>query len=38
MSFDVAADAYDRYMGTYSLLLAPQLADFAGVRSGSAGA
>ena len=34
MSFDVAADAYDRYMGKYSFLLAPQLADFAGVRSG----
>jgi len=34
MSFDVAADAYDRYMGRYSRLLAPQLADFAGVRSG----
>ena len=34
MSFDVAADAYDRYMGKYSRLLSPQLADFAGVRSG----
>jgi SAM-dependent methyltransferase len=34
MSFDVAADAYDRYMGKYSLLLSPQLADFAGVRYG----
>lgn len=34
MSFEVAADAYDRYMGKYSLLLSPQLADFAGVRSG----
>jgi SAM-dependent methyltransferase len=34
MSFDVAADAYDRYMGRYSVLLAPQLADFAGLRSG----
>ncbi len=34
MSFDVAADAYDRYMGKYSVLLAPQLSDFAGVRSG----
>ena len=30
----MAADAYDRYMGKYSLLLSPQLADFAGVRSG----
>jgi SAM-dependent methyltransferase len=34
MSFDVAAAAYDRFMGRYSLLLSPQLADFAGVRSG----
>jgi SAM-dependent methyltransferase len=34
MSFDVAADAYDRYMGKYSLPLSPQLADFAGVRHG----
>ena len=34
MSFDVAADDYDRYMGRYSRLLSPQLADFAGVRSG----
>lgn len=34
MSFDVAADAYDRYMGRYSILLSPQLADFAGVRFG----
>jgi SAM-dependent methyltransferase len=34
VSFDVAADAYDRYMGRYSRLLSPQLADFAGVRSG----
>ena len=33
MSFDVAAYAYDRFMGRYSLLLSPQLADFAGVRS-----
>ena len=30
----MAADAYDRYMGKYSVLLSPQLADFAGVRSG----
>ncbi len=30
----MAADAYDRFMGKYSLLLSPQLADFAGVRSG----
>jgi hypothetical protein len=34
VSFDVAADAYDRYMGKYSLLLSPQLAGFAGVGSG----
>ena len=34
MSFDVPADAYDRFMGRYSLLLAPQLADLAGVRAG----
>ena len=34
MSFDVAADSYDRYMGRYSVQLSPQLADFAGVRSG----
>jgi len=30
----VAADAYDRFMGRYSRLLSPQLADFARVRSG----
>jgi SAM-dependent methyltransferase len=34
VSFDVAAEAYDRFMGRYSLLLAPQLADLAGVRRG----
>jgi SAM-dependent methyltransferase len=34
MSFNVAADAYDRFMGRYSRLLSPQLADFAGVRAG----
>lgn len=34
MSFDVAADAYDRFMGRYSVLLSPQLADFASVRAG----
>jgi SAM-dependent methyltransferase len=34
VSFDVAAEAYDRFMGRYSLLLAPQLADLAGVRAG----
>jgi SAM-dependent methyltransferase len=34
MSFTVDADAYDRFMGRYSVLLAPQLADLAGVRDG----
>ncbi len=34
MSFDVAAEAYDRFMGRYSLLLSPQLADLAGVSRG----
>src|SRR5262245_30778005 len=34
MSFEVAADAYDQYMGRYSAPLAPQLVDFAGVRRG----
>ena len=34
MTFDVAAEAYDRFMGRYSVLLAPQLADFGGVRAG----
>ena len=34
MSFDVAADAYDRFMGRYSQLLSRQLADLAGVRRG----
>ena len=34
MSFAVAADAYDRFMGRYSALLAAQMADFAGVGSG----
>lgn len=29
----MAAEAYDRFMGRYSRLLSPQLADFAGVRS-----
>jgi SAM-dependent methyltransferase len=32
--FNVAADAYDRYMGRYSRLLAPPFADFAGIASG----
>jgi SAM-dependent methyltransferase len=34
MSFDVAADAYDSFMGRYSVLLSSQLADLAGVRAG----
>jgi SAM-dependent methyltransferase len=34
VSFTVSADAYDRYMGRYSVLLSPQLADLAGVSSG----
>ncbi len=34
MNFDVAAEAYDRFMGRYSLLLSPQLADLAGVGNG----
>jgi SAM-dependent methyltransferase len=32
--FDVAADAYDRFMGRYSRLLSAQLADLAGIRAG----
>jgi SAM-dependent methyltransferase len=34
MSFDVAAEAYDRFMGRYSSLLSPQMADLTGVRRG----
>jgi SAM-dependent methyltransferase len=34
VSFDVAAESYDRFMGRYSLLLSPQMADLAGVREG----
>ena len=34
MSFDVAAESYDRFMGRYSSLLSPQLADFAGIDDG----
>ena len=34
MSFDVAADAYDRFMGRYSVHLTSQLADLAGVDPG----
>lgn len=32
--FDVAAEAYDRFMGRYSRHLAPQLADLAGIAAG----
>jgi SAM-dependent methyltransferase len=34
MSFEVAAESYDRYMGAWSSQLSPQLADLAGVRAG----
>ncbi len=34
MSFTTGADAYDRFMGRYSLPLAPQLADFAMITVG----
>ena len=34
MTFTVAAEAYDRFMGRYSVPLAPQLADLAGVAAG----
>jgi SAM-dependent methyltransferase len=34
VSFAVPADAYDRFMGRYSIPLGPQLADLAGVRRG----
>jgi SAM-dependent methyltransferase len=34
VSFDVAANAYDRFMGRYSAQLAPTLGDFAGVHAG----
>ena len=34
MTFEVAAEAYDRFMGRYSQQLSPQLADLAGVRAG----
>lgn len=34
MSFDVAADAYDRFMGRYSTLLSPPFAAFAGIAPG----
>ena len=33
MTFAVAAEAYDRFMGRYSAPLAPRFADFAGIRA-----
>ena len=34
MTFTVAAESYDRFMGRYSVPLAPRLADYAGVQAG----
>jgi len=34
VTFNVAADAYDRFMGRYSSLLSAQLADLAGIEAG----
>jgi SAM-dependent methyltransferase len=34
MAFNVAADAYDSFMGRYSVQLGPQMADLAGVQRG----
>ena len=34
VSFTVAAESYDRFMGRYSTPLAPRFADFASVASG----
>ena len=34
MGFDVAPNAYDRFMGRYSAQLAPRFVDFAGVHAG----
>jgi SAM-dependent methyltransferase len=34
MSFDVAAEAYDQFMGRYSSLLSPQLTDIANLQPG----
>jgi SAM-dependent methyltransferase len=34
VTFAVQAESYDRFMGRYSTLLAPKLADLAGVRAG----
>ena len=37
MTFAVGADAYDRFMGRYSVPLAPRFAEFAGVAPGQRG-
>lgn len=34
MNFDIASDAYDRFMGRYSQQLSAQLADLAAIRPG----
>src|SRR3982751_1886055 len=34
MTFVVAAESYDRFMGRYSVQLGPQIATFAGVTAG----
>src|SRR4026209_1562840 len=34
VSFNVAPEAYDRFMGRYSTLLSPQMADLAGIQAG----
>jgi SAM-dependent methyltransferase len=34
VTFNVAAEAYDRFMGRYALQLSPQMADLAGVQAG----
>jgi SAM-dependent methyltransferase len=34
MAFNVAAEAYDSFMGRYSVELSPQFADFAGITAG----
>jgi SAM-dependent methyltransferase len=36
VSFEVAAEAYDRFMGRFSRLIAPRMADVAGIRPGQA--
>lgn len=34
MTFDVAAEAYDRFIGRYSRELAPRFLEFSGVETG----